>query len=190
MDAVPLTGQLVVATPLLDDPNFRRAVVLILDHNEEGAFGVVLNRRTELPVGAVLGAWEYAVTGEPVLWNGGPVAADAALALAAARTPADPPLTYRAVGDALGNLVGLVDLDADPATLAPELDALRVFAGYSGWTEGQLEQEIAEGAWYVLRAEPGDPFSPDPELLWRQVLRRQGGDLALVATYPDDPALN
>jgi putative transcriptional regulator len=86
--------------------------------------------------------------------------------------------------------IGLVDLEAPPQVLAGEIASLRVFAGYAGWGSGQLQSEIEEGAWYVLPAEPSDPFNADPRRLWHDVLRRQGGELALVATYPDDPRLN
>jgi putative transcriptional regulator len=86
--------------------------------------------------------------------------------------------------------IGLVDLEAPPQVLAAEISSLRVFAGYAGWGSGQLQDEIDEGAWYVLPGDPADPFMADPERLWQAVLRRQGGDLALVATYPDDPRLN
>ena len=81
-------------------------------------------------------------------------------------------------------------MDAPPEVLAAELGALRVFAGYAGWGKGQLESEIRQGAWYVLEPQPGDPFVSEPQHLWRDVLRRQGGDLALVATFPEDPTLN
>ena len=86
--------------------------------------------------------------------------------------------------------IGLVDLDAPPQLLAGGIASLRVFAGYAGWGPGQLQAEIEERAWYVLPAEPADAFAAEPERLWQAVLRRAGGTLALVATYPDDPALN
>ena len=86
--------------------------------------------------------------------------------------------------------VGLIDLDVPPELLASEVAGLRVFAGYSGWGVGQLRSEIKDGAWYVLPAESGDAFMEDPKRLWQDVLRRQGGDLAFVATFPDDPSLN
>jgi putative transcriptional regulator len=86
--------------------------------------------------------------------------------------------------------LGLVDLDAPPGLLAAAVTSLRVYAGYAGWSAGQLQAEIDEGAWYVVPAQPADAFCPDPEQLWSAVLRRQGGELAYVATYPDDPGLN
>ena len=160
-----LAGCLLVATPLLGDPNFRRAVVLIVeDEPEEGTLGVVLNRPTGTPVQQVLASWTDLVTAPPVVFEGGPVSPNSAL--------------------------GLVDLDAPPQLLAGGIASLRVFAGYAGWSPGQLRAEISEGAWYVLPAEPADAFAAEPEQLWQIVLRRAGGTLALVATYPEDPAQN
>jgi putative transcriptional regulator len=182
-----LAGRLLVATPLLDDPHFRRTVVLLLDHGEDGALGVVLNRPTDVPVGEVLGSWEDVVAGPPVLWYGGPVANDSALALAAPRPGAAHPSGFRPIGT---DGLGLVDLDEDPQLVRTELSAIRVYAGYSGWGAGQLEDELDEGAWYVVDALPGDPFTDVPDALWRLVLRRQGGELAFMATYPDDPEMN
>lgn len=86
--------------------------------------------------------------------------------------------------------IGLVDLEAPPELLASAVGSLRIFAGYAGWGPGQLEDELVEGAWYVVESEPGDVSSPSPERLWREVLRRQRNELAMVATYPDDPSLN
>jgi putative transcriptional regulator len=186
-----LTGRLLVATPRLGDPTFARAVVLLIDHDEEGSLGVVVNRPTTVQVGDILPDWQDHVTGPDVIFQGGPVALDSALALASVTgaVPAEgdlEPVGWRRVAGALG----MVDLDAPPELLVPGLASLRVFAGYAGWGPGQLLAELEEGAWYVVDAEPGDAFTDAPDHLWRQVLRRQRGDLALVATYPEDPQLN
>lgn len=186
-----LTGHLLVATPILTDPNFQRAVVLILDHDEDGTLGVVVNRPTRVDVTAVLPPWSDLTSMPQVVFQGGPVALDSALGLAVVNgagngSEDDEPLGWRRVAGG----IGLVDLDAPPEILAAELRAMRIFAGYAGWGPGQLEEEIAEGAWYVVDAEPADPFSGDPSDLWRSVLRRQTGDLAFVATFPDDPSMN
>jgi putative transcriptional regulator len=191
MDDGISTGRLLVATPQLVDPNFRRSVVLIVEHEEEGGtLGVVLNRPTEVPVDQVLPPWSELVTGPSVVFQGGPVALDSALALA--HVPGtDEPLGWRALnGSPAVARVGLVDLDVPPEILAPEVIRFRVFAGYAGWGTGQLRSEIEEGAWYVLSAESGDVFAEDPDGLWPAVLRRQGGELAFVATFPEDPSLN
>ncbi|MFC5722727.1 YqgE/AlgH family protein [Streptomyces gamaensis] len=195
-----LTGRLLVATPSLADPNFDRAVVLLLDHDEEGSLGVILNRPTPVGVADILQSWA-ALAGEPgVVFQGGPVSLDSALGVAV--VPGEEPgadgfpLARRAGrGDPIGwrrvhGAIGLVDLEAPPELLAEAVGSLRIFAGYAGWGPGQLEDELVEGAWYVVESEPGDVSSPAPQRLWRSVLRRQRSELAMVATYPDDPSLN
>jgi putative transcriptional regulator len=191
MDDGIVVGSLLVATPILDDPNFKRSVVLVVEHDdEEGTLGVVLNRPTGVPVERVLPPWGELVTGPSVVFQGGPVALDSALALASVPGE-DEPLGWRALdGTSDVSRVGLVDLDAPPGLIAPEVVQFRVFAGYAGWGAGQLRTEVEEGAWYVLPGKSRDVFMEDPEHLWQAVLRRQGGDLAFVSTFPDDPSLN
>lgn len=193
-----LTGRLLVAAPALADPNFDRAVVLLLDHDEEGSLGVVLNRPTPVGVADILASWA-GLTGEPdVVFQGGPVSLDSALGVAVIPGDEGPSPNSRLRsngGDPVGfrrvyGAIGLVDLEAPPELLAAALGSLRIFAGYAGWGPGQLEAELSEGAWYVVESEPGDVSSPRPEGLWRAVLRRQRSELAMVATYPDDPSLN
>jgi len=190
MTADPLAGRLLVAAPALNDPNFARSVVLLLDHDEDGSLGVVINRPTEIPVSEVLGGWSELTTGPGVVFQGGPVGLDSALGLAelgaAFKEGDEEPLGWRQVYGS----IGLIDLDAPPQVLAAEVQSLRIFAGYAGWGAGQLGAELEQGAWYVVESEAGDPFSDRPEGLWRGVLRRQHGELAFVATAPDDPSLN
>ena len=187
-----LTGTLLVATPELGDGTFDRSVVLLLDHDADGALGVVINRPMPVDVAEVLPTWQALASEPGVLFQGGPVALDSALGLAVLPGADEDvePLGWRRV---VGRL-GLVDLDAPPQVLAAEVSRLRIFAGYAGWGAGQLEDELASGAWYVVAAEPSgsfeDAFSAEPDQLWRSVLRRQGGDLAMVSTYLDDPSLN
>ncbi len=182
-----MTGQLLVATPTLKDPNFDRTVVLLVAHEAGGALGVVLNRATEVPVADVLGDWG-ALAGDPaVLFEGGPVQPESAICLARARPEVKRRLSgFHQVDGALGT----VDLSADPDRLRASVTGIRVFAGYSGWSAGQLEQEIASGSWFVFDALPGDPFIDRPDDLWAMVLRRQGDILAAVAHFPADPSLN
>jgi putative transcriptional regulator len=185
------TGQLLAATPMLGDANFRRTIVLIVeDEPAEGTLGVVLNRPSEVPVQQVLGPWTDLVTGPSVLFQGGPVSPDSALALAMPKTGTEP-IGWRSLsGSKLMSRIGLIDLGAPPALLAGGIASLRVFAGYAGWGAGQLEAEIEVGAWLVLDALPQDAFATEPDRLYPAVLRRQGGETALLATYPDDPVLN
>lgn len=185
MSGQSLAGRLLVATPTLRDPNFERAVVLLLDHGADGALGVVVNRPTPVPVTEVLPTWQPIVSEPDVLFQGGPVSLDSALALAE-MSHADEPLGVRRVHGQLG----LVDLDTPAEIVKGGLTGMRIFAGYAGWQQDQLEDEIAEGAWFVVDSEPSDVFSATPEQLWRDVLRRQGGSLALVTTFPEDPSLN
>ena len=181
-----LTGRLLVAVPGLLDPNFRRTVVLVLDHDDDGTFGVVINRPLEVEVDAVLPDWQSLATPPGRLFEGGPVGLDGAIGVTVVPDAADPPFGV----DRVAGPFCLVDLDASPTDVTAGVSGLRVFAGHSGWSGGQVEAEIAAGDWFVLDADAGDPLSPVPEKLWSQVLRRQGGDLALLANAPDDPLLN
>jgi putative transcriptional regulator len=191
MEAQSLSGRLLAATPHLGDPNFRRTVVLIVEDDvDEGTLGVVLNRPTEIPLDQVLEAWTDLATGPQVVFRGGPISPNSALALAMAHGT-DEPVGWRSLeGSPMMERMGLVDLGAPPELLAGGISSMRVFAGYAGWGAGQLQDEIDEGAWYVLPGDPADPFAAEPEQLWQKVLRRQGGELALVATFPDDPMWN
>jgi putative transcriptional regulator len=181
------TGQLLVATPSLVHPTFRRTVILLLeDDDEAGSVGVVINRPLPVDVDVVLPAWQPHVSAPERLFKGGPVGEDSALGLAV--LPGDdvaPGGVRRLVGG-----FGLVDLDSEPEQLAGHISGLRIFAGYAGWGAGQLRQELIEDSWFVVDAEPGDCFTPTPESLWFDVLRRQSGDLALVASFPASPELN
>jgi putative transcriptional regulator len=183
---VRLAGRLLVASPALGDPNFVRTVVLLVEHGLEGALGLVLNRPTEVAVGSVLPEWQDSATDPTVLFQGGPVGLDGVLALGllSAVQPAGGPVGWRPLDSALG----LVDLD-EPS-VQPFLGGLRLFAGYAGWGADQLESELAEGAWYVVDALHDDVLTARPERLWRAVLRRQGGDLAMVSAWTEDPSQN
>jgi putative transcriptional regulator len=178
-DAAPASdvepGALLVAAPGLLDPNFRRTVVFIIDHRESGTLGVVLNRPSEVAVIDVLPSWGRHTSRPQAVFVGGPVEQKTALCLAA-------------VG--VRGPVALVDLDSDPDELVPRLRGLRVFAGYSGWDEGQLAAEIGRGDWMVVPALPDDVMVPPGVDLWGRVLRRQGLPLALLATHPIDVGRN
>lgn len=186
MPDVVQKGQLLVATPTLLEPTFARTVIVVLEHDpDNGSIGVVLNRPGAVALEDVVPSVTDLVTPPPILFDGGPVAPTTAIALGLAAPGAEaegwmpvvPPLVT-------------VDLDHDPALLAASLRAVRVFVGYAGWSAGQLDGEIAEGAWYVVDSLPGDPFTADPERLWSTVLRRQGWPLSAVAVCPLDPTMN
>lgn len=182
----PRAGALLIASPELLDPNFASAVVLILDSDDDGALGVVLNRPTHVLVGEVLQPWDDVVTSPEVMFMGGPVATDSAIAVARLHDPKDEPVGWRpSFAD-----VGLVDLDSPVEIIDGSLCEMRLFAGYAGWGAGQLQAEIAEGSWYVVEADPADLFREDTHDLRRDLLRRQSGQLAWVSTRPADPSMN
>lgn len=180
-----LRGRLLVATPLILDPNFERTVVLVIDHDpDEGTVGVVVNRPTDLDVADVLEPWREVVTGPPVVFVGGPVSPEAAIALAEA--PGVDAGWFSPVRGPLGTL----DLDADPLDVAGSVSRARIFSGYAGWGAGQLEAEIGEGSWFVVDPSPDDALGGRRGDLWHEVLRRQGGRVAWFAQYPDDVSVN
>lgn len=170
---------------MLGDPNFDRTVVLVVQHTAEGALGLVLNRPTDVPVDDALPDWADLVTEPGVLHVGGPVEEQSGWCLARARDASSLEGFVPVLGD-----LGLVDLELDPERLATSFHAVRLYAGYSGWGPGQLERELAQDAWFVADADPGDPFLPDGPALWRRILARQGGPLARLALFPTDPSLN
>ena len=182
-----LAGRLLVASPLLTDPNFHRTVVLICSHTADGALGLVLNRPLPMRVGEPLPAWAARVVDPPSIFRGGPVLTDRALALARLAPHIDGDAV--AGWDRVVGQVGLLDLQVNPSALAG-VDAVRIFSGHAGWSAGQLEGELLGEAWFVIDSAPEDAFDVDPDGLWRRVLRRQAGRLALFADYPPDVSLN
>jgi putative transcriptional regulator len=182
-----LKGRLLVALPPLNDQNFNRTVVLMLEHTDDGALGVVLNRPSRREVSEILEAWMPLALAAPpaVVFGGGPVEPEAVIGLA--RGSADDDSAHWApILDGLGT----VDLTADPEELVQTPEALRLFLGYAGWGSGQLEGELAAGAWVVADFRLDDAFAVEPAELWRAVLRRQPGRVAWLANYPDDPSVN
>lgn len=177
-----LGGKLLISNASLFDPNFRRTVVLVGHHDDEGAVGVILNRPTVVAVDEAVPALADLVAPGDLLFEGGPVQPDAAVVVAEFEDPS------RAGLVALGS-IGFLPEEAGPGDLAGLL-RVRVFAGYAGWGSGQLEGELEEEAWLVAPAEPGDVFHEEPERLWEDVLRRLGPAFALMRTMPDDPSMN
>jgi putative transcriptional regulator len=178
-------GRLLVATPVIGDANFERTVVLLLEHGDDGALGLVLNRPTDVAVLDPLPEWNGFAAEPSVVFVGGPVEQGAAIGLARTRD-----------GDAtegwspvLGH-IGTLDLSRDPTDLDVDIEQVRVYAGYAGWGPGQLEGELDADAWLILDARPDDVLCDEPDGLWSRVLRRQGGDLALLSYCPSDPSSN
>ncbi len=187
-------GRLLVATPPLDDPNFDRTVVYVLEHTDDGAVGVVLNRADD-DADALsdefdlddLDAWAALLAPPSTIFLGGPVGEDSLIALA--ETERGSTRSDEAWGELTGTL-GTVDLSVAPHDVAGSLQRVRIFRGYAGWSPGQLEAELQVGAWMVFDVESDDLFTSDPSGLWRHVVRRQGGRLAWIADAPDDISAN
>jgi putative transcriptional regulator len=177
-----LEGQLLIASPGLFDPNFRRTVVLVTEHTDEGAAGLVLNRPSPSPVSELVPQLEELVDDEEHVWLGGPVQPNAVLVLGEFVDPED------AAVPLFGSL-GFPALD-EPDEVLPVTTRRRVFAGYAGWGAGQLETELERDDWIIEPAQNDDAFTADPQTLWADVLRRKGGIYELVARMPDDPSVN
>jgi putative transcriptional regulator len=186
-----LKGKLLVAAPGMQEPTFARTVISVLEHNDEGALGVVINRPGDESLLDVVPPVAELASQPAVLFAGGPVEPQAAIALGVV---AQGVVTVDAPGGAgwrpVVHPLVTVDLDSDPQILATSLRELRVFAGYAGWSAGQLEAEISVGAWYVVESLPLDAFDALPGRLWSAVLRRQPWPLSAVATCPLDPTMN
>jgi putative transcriptional regulator len=181
--AESLTGQLLLASPTLRDPNFIRTVVLVSVHSDEGAMGVVLNRPSAVTVGEAVPQLEDAVAEEEPVYVGGPVQPSSIVFLAEFLDPSPAGLLV------LGR-IGFPAPDAGIEELTEATARRRVFAGYAGWGEGQLDAEVEEGDWIAHTALPEDVFTELPEELWATVLTRKGGSYALIARMPPDPSVN
>jgi putative transcriptional regulator len=177
-----LQGQLLIAGPSLLDPNFWRTVVLVGEHTDEGALGVVLNRSSETSVEDAVPELAVLAEGMGAVHVGGPVQPSAVVVLADFVEPDD-------AGALVLDSVGFLPADVEPESLG-ELRRARVYVGYAGWGPGQLDGELEEGSWIVEPAVPEDVFTDDPEGLWSAVLRRKGGPFSVLASMPPDPSLN
>lgn len=182
----PRPGDVLVASVLLADGVFNQTVVLVLDADEDGALGVILNEVSATPLQAVLPDWASAVSEPPVLFHGGPVSPNGAICIASVTSTEEEPPGWRRLFDS----VGLLHLDTPIEIVAGAYRDLRIYAGYAGWAAGQLQAEIAQGMWHVMSADYDDVFCTTPASLWRTVLRRQGAELAFFATWTEDPELN
>lgn len=171
-----LRGQLLIAAPVLHD-YFRRTVVLVIEHTGDGAMGVVLNRESETLVADAVPQLAELATKEELVRIGGPVSPQSVVALGEFADPAE-------AGTAVVGSLGTIDPDAENASLR----RIRVFAGYTGWAAGQLDDELEQEAWVVTPAQAGDAFADGD--IWSDALRRKGGNYRLLSTMPADPSLN
>lgn len=177
-------GRLLVAAPPLTDPNFDRSVLFMLEHNEGGALGLMLNRSSN-DLKIELDSWVDLLTPPQAFFSGGPVETHALIALGMIPGKTPDGQTFVSV-----DCVAPIDLDSDPALLDPRPSLLRIFHGYAGWGPQQLDAELEGGAWLVLNALVSDVFTQTPEDLWESVLRRQKGEASWLADCPSDPTLN
>lgn len=194
MFSVSTKGRLLVATPPLADPNFDRTVVYMLEHHDEGAIGVIINRPTEEALHAPLDRWTDLQSEPCTIFDGGPVEPMAMVALGRPAVAVDPAAPAdeqpSELFTAITTDVVSVDLTADPAIARADVSSVRVFRGYAGWDERQLDAELDAGAWLTLDGDANDLFSNRPEALWRTVLARQPGRLSWLAEAPDELFLN
>lgn len=176
-----LAGRLLISKPILQDPNFDGTISLLLEHGADGALGLVINRPSDLTIADAFPRWEDLAAPPGVVFAGGPVDRNAMLVLGSSSS-VEGPLT-----------LGLhsVDLEVQPTIARGEgIEQMRVFSGYAGWGAGQLEGELANGAWWLADATVDDVFCSNPSGLWAAVMRREGGEMAWYAHLPDDPSLN
>jgi putative transcriptional regulator len=179
-----LRGKLLIASPKIADPNFRRTVVLMAEHSEEGAMGLVLNRVSDATVGEAVPALAWIADEDSPVHVGGPVASTSVVVLAEFEDPSRAALL-------LDDDLGFIPAEAeDQDALAAATRRTRVFAGHSGWGPGQLEAELEEESWIIGEARREDVFAGDLDDLWAAVLRRMGREYALIATMPMDPSMN
>jgi putative transcriptional regulator len=173
-----LKGRLLVASPALNDPNFDSTVVLLLEHGDDGAVGVVLNRPTGTDVADPLPGWHRLCAEPPVVFVGGPVSPDAAICLARS-WPDEDVDAYEPLFDSLGTL----DLSVDPDEVAAAVQGIRVFVGYAGWGAGQLDRELLENAWLTVPASPAILFDTPVEQRWQAAADLVGVDLSRMSGY-------
>ncbi len=177
-------GKLLIAGPALLDPNFWRTVVLVVEHNDDGALGLVLNRPSETTVHDAVPQLEELVEGEELLYIGGPVQPSSVIVLARLEDPSDAALiSFDDIG-----VIGTPG-EGDHDHVAGVRQG-RAFVGHSGWGPGQLDAELERGDWITEPARREDAFSEEPGELWRTILTRMGGSYALVARMPTDPSVN
>lgn len=177
---------MLVAGVAVSDGVFDRTVCLIVDADPHGVLGIVVNRLTDHDLDAALPGWGAVASFPSRLFDGGPVSREGAVCLAVPSDADEEPPGWRPI---FGR-VGLLHLDSPVEIVLGAYSSLRIFAGYAGWEPGQLQAELANGWWHPIATEHADIFDPEPDSLWRRVLRRQGGELALLANWTPTPELN
>ena len=182
-DLDSIRGQLLIAGPTLQDLNFWRTVVLVVEHNDDGALGLVLNRPSETTVGEVVPQLTELIDPAEDVLVGGPMQPGSVIVLADFRDPEDAAMIAF-------DEIGVMGAESEPSELAGEVRAARAFAGHAGWGPGQLDDELERGDWILEPAQRTDAFTTDPAELWVDVLSRKGGSYALVARMPSDPSTN
>jgi putative transcriptional regulator len=185
VDSPSTAGRLLISSPAMSDSNFDRTVIFILEHAAEGAIGVVVNRQSKVDVAEAMPEWVHLLSVPSVFFVGGPVAQGAVLALG--RADAVESTEDFAL---VNHSVGVIDVSKGPTGIDVSLTELRLFTGYSGWSPGQLEQELSGGAWFVVDPEPSDPLTDEPETLWTRLLKRQEGIEAMENQDPKRHWLN
>lgn len=180
--SAPRRGCLLVATPQLEDPNFRRSVILIIDHGSEGSLGVILNRPSEISVDQIVPGWAASSSSAPRVFSGGPVQTNSLVALALASAP------LRGATSVTEH-IALLNLEEEPDIAQQDFENVCLYLGYSGWSPGQLQAELQEGAWWTFESKPEDLIS-DPIDSWTRVLSRQNSAARLVAFHPEHAYMN
>jgi putative transcriptional regulator len=180
---IPKQGIILISEPTLQDYYFRQSVVLLAEHNEEGTFGVIINKPLEARLHEVVR--EFPGSDYPV-FLGGPVKTDSIFFLH----------TKAGIKGSLRIMKGLYwggDLDIIRMMMESDAitqDEIRFYVGYAGWHPGQLDREISESSWILSHTTAAEVVSSQPELLWQNYLKNMGKDYAIWANFPSDPALN
>ncbi|MCF4007641.1 YqgE/AlgH family protein [Corynebacterium uropygiale] len=178
----PAAGMLLVAAPGMPSPDFARSVILIVEHDFQGTFGVALTERSDTAVHSVMPEWVDLIAKPQAVYVGGPVDPQAVVGLAVTRPEVD--IAEHPELNRLANRLVHVDLNSTPASMAELLQGMRLFAGYCSWAPGQLNAEIERGDWFVTPALPSDVTAAGSVDLWGDVMRRQSQPLPLFATFP------
>lgn len=182
----PFTGCLLVASTRISQGCFRRGVIYLVEHTDEGSWGVMLNKPTSAPAHSLCPALGSALGRQADIYYGGPVGLDTGIGLAVTEQHGEQP-------DGVHHIMGgiaLVDLHCEDPHVSDSLWSLRIFAGYAGWEAKQLDEELAEGSWYVCPALQQDVGRYQHDGHWAAVLKRQPPPLGWYATFPENPGDN